>query len=75
MFSYRVHESGFKVSDWHHSVGQWFGIDQVKKQVDIVKKWQKLKDVEFCIKYLGKYIDLEENQIKYSFKIKSDDNS
>jgi hypothetical protein len=71
MLSHRFRLRNGEWSDWNNAVGQWFGIETVQKQVTMLKRSKKEREMEFSIKYLGKYLDLQGNEIKGSFTLES----
>jgi len=58
-------------SGWSNAVGQWMGIETVQKQIVILKRSKKEREMEFSIKYKNKYLDINGHEIKGSFKLES----
>jgi hypothetical protein len=71
MLSHRFRLRNGQWSDWNNGIGQWFGIERVRNQVAMRKRSRPNREMEFSIKYLGKYLDLQGNEIKGSFKLES----
>jgi hypothetical protein len=67
--SHRVRAKNGDWGEWSSAIGQWFGIDQAKSQVMMLKRSRKDRDMEFKIFYEGKYLNLKEEVIEGSFML------
>lgn len=69
MLAHRFRKRNGQWSDWNNAIGQWQGIEIVRNQIAILKRSRPNREMEFSIKYEGKYLDLAGNQIEGSFKL------
>jgi len=65
--SHRIRAKNGDWGEWYSAIGQWFGIEQAKSQVMMLKRSRKDRDMEFKIFYEGKYLNLKEEVIEGSF--------
>jgi hypothetical protein len=67
--SHRVRAKNGEWGNWITGTGEWIGMGHVQNQIKMLKRSRKSREMEFKLKYDGKFLNQKGEQIECSFKL------